>query len=54
MAALAAGCWWALQTFSDRPLNVIGIVAVFSSLLLLVCVIFVWLESRKDRGHAQI
>jgi len=52
MAALAGGCWWALQKFSDRPLNVIGIVAVFSSLLLLVCVVFVWLEGRKDRRRA--
>jgi O-antigen/teichoic acid export membrane protein len=49
MAALAGGCWWALKKFSDRPLNVIGIVAVFSSMLLLVCVVFVWLEGRKDR-----
>jgi O-antigen/teichoic acid export membrane protein len=52
MAALAVGCWWALQKFGDRLLNVIGIVALFSSLLLLVCVVFVWLEGRKDRARA--
>lgn len=52
MAVLAGGCWWALQKFSHRPLEVIGIVAIFSSLLLLVCVVFVWLESRKERRRA--
>jgi O-antigen/teichoic acid export membrane protein len=52
MAVLAGGCWWALQKFSNRPLDVIGIAALFNSLLLLVCVVFVWLEGRKDRRRA--
>jgi O-antigen/teichoic acid export membrane protein len=48
MAALAVGYWLALQRFGDRLLAVIGIVAVFSAALLLVCGVFAWLESRRD------
>ncbi len=48
MAALAAACWLALQRYGDRLLTVIGTVAGFSTLLLLVCGVFVWLEGRRD------
>jgi O-antigen/teichoic acid export membrane protein len=51
MAALAVGCWLALQRFSDRLLTVIAVVAVFSTALLVICGIFVWGEYR--RNHSQ-
>jgi O-antigen/teichoic acid export membrane protein len=49
MAALAIGYWLALQKFSDRLMSVIGVVAVFSTVLLVVCGVFVWLEGRRNR-----
>jgi O-antigen/teichoic acid export membrane protein len=47
MAALAFGYWFALQRFHDRLTTVIDIVAVFGSLLLAMCAVFVWLDARK-------
>jgi len=53
MAALAAGYWLALQRFSDQLLRVIWILAVFSTLLVLVCAVFVWLDGRRNPKEEQ-
>ena len=54
MAALAFGYWMALQKFHDRLTTVIGVVGVFGVLLLAVCAVFVWLESRKRAGSGKV
>jgi O-antigen/teichoic acid export membrane protein len=49
MAALALGYWLALQRFHDRLTTVIGVVALFGSLLLALCAVFVWFDGRRNR-----
>ena len=46
---VAGGCWFALRIYSDRLLNVVAVVGVFSTAMLVVSGIFTVLDLRKER-----